>query len=93
MFEGNAPYDPHQRSSFLRGWRIEKEEIEETIELPFEFMMIPCPARYDQVLRKLYDDYMKFPPVEERGAWHEGIIRFEPDIPYKEFLSRKNDSK
>ena len=92
MFEGNTPYDPHQRSSYLKGWRIEKEEIDETIELPFEFMKIPCPARYDQVLRKMYGDYMVFPPAEERGAWHEGIIRFEPDIPYKDFIKHRQES-
>lgn len=88
IFEGNVPYDPHQRSSLLKGWRLEKEEIEETVELPFEFLKVPCPKRYDAVLRKLYDDYMRFPPAEERGAWHENIIHFEPEIPYKEYLAK-----
>ena len=94
FFEGNVPYDPHQRSSILRGWRIEKEEIDETIELPFEFIHVPCPRRYDAVLRKLYSDYMEFPPASERGAWHEGIIHFEPEVPYKDYLSKlANDAK
>ena len=91
MFEGNAPYDPQQRSSFLRGWRLEKGEIDETIEEPFEFITVPCPKRFDSVLRKLYDDYMKFPPVEDRGAWHENIIQFEPEIPYAEFLRLRSE--
>ena len=28
-----------------------------------------------------YGDYMKFPPVKERGLWHSFV--FQPDIPYK----------
>ena len=30
---------------------------------------------------------MKFPPEGSRGKWHEGIIEFEPEIPYKDYLS------
>lgn len=90
MFEGNYPRDPHLHSSYVRGYRLERDEIEETIELPFEFIKVPCPARFDSVLRKLYDDYMKFPPVEQRGAWHENLIHFEPEMPWRDYLGKRN---
>ncbi len=65
---------------------ITREELADTISIPFENLMIPAPRRYDEVLRRMYGDYMTFPPPDQRGKWHEGKIRFEPDIPYKEFL-------
>ena len=37
------------------------------MELPFEDMLLPVPAGWDEVLRKRYgDDYMILPPVEKR---------------------------
>ena len=63
-------------------WWIEKSAFDNLIELPYENLMLPCPRDYDAHLRRMYGDYMKFPPPEERGKWHEGIIHFEPDVPY-----------
>ena len=34
------------------------ELFAETTELPFEDMMIKCPARYDEILTQIYGDYM-----------------------------------
>ena len=90
MFDSRAPYDPHLTSSLVRGYRLEEDDVDKTIELPFEFIKVPCPERYDAVLRKIYGDYMKFPPAEQRGAWHEGLIHFEPEIPYCEYLNNRN---
>ena len=56
--------------------------------IPFENMMVPVTKAYDAVLSRIYGDYMSFPPPEQRGKWHEGQIHFEPDIPYKEYLSK-----
>ena len=69
---------------------ILKSELADTIELPFENMMVPVPRAYDTVLTRIYGDYMSFPPPEQRGKWHEGQIHFEPDIPYKDYLAAKN---
>lgn len=36
----------------------------------FEDTQFPAPCKYDEYLTKLYGDYMKLPPVEERGKQH-----------------------
>ena len=54
--------------------------------IPFEWFEVPVPTDYDGVLKKIYGDYMKLPPVEVRGKWHESIVHFEPDVPYAEYL-------
>lgn len=63
-----------------------KKDYEETIWLPFENLMVPCPAGYDGVLKSVFGDYMQLPPIEERGAWHH--FRVDPDVPFQESLSK-----
>lgn len=63
--------------------------FDEIIYLPFENIMLPAPVCYDDLLCSIYGEYMKFPPESERGKWHEGIIHFEPEISYKEYLRGK----
>lgn len=48
------------------------------------------PKMYDVILKKTYGDYMKFPPVEKRGVWHNNVV-FLPDCPYKEALKHWED--
>ena len=78
----------HSKAYCKRYWCY-KEDLKEQIMLPFENIMIPVPQNYERMLENFYGDYMKFPPVEERGEWHEGIITFDPDTPYKEFIRKK----
>lgn len=59
---------------------FKKSDFEETIWLPFEHIQVPAPKGYEDILKVSYGDYMKFPPVEKRGAWHSFV--FKPDIPY-----------
>lgn len=70
-----------------------KKDMDETILLPFEWIKVPVPRNYDEILRRDYGDYMAFPPESERGQWHAGTLRIEPEVPYKEYLSRNNDAK
>ena len=51
----------------------------------FEGFEFPVPVGYDHILSTAYGNYMTFPPVEQRGTWHEGII-FDPDKPYTDYL-------
>lgn len=53
---------------------------DEIIEVPFEHLMMPVPAGYDEVLRLRYGDYMT--PVQG-GSWHT-MAYFDTDRPYKE---------
>ena len=66
-----------------------EESFNEFRMVPFEFFQIPIPIGYDHILSTQYGDYVKFPPVAERGTWHSDVI-FNPDIPYSEY--KKNDN-
>ena len=56
------------REMFPKSW------LEDTILLPFEDTTIPCPERYDDVLRQMYGDYMTPPPEHEKNARHRSSI-------------------
>lgn len=77
----------------IKKYWIARENLEKLILVPFENIMIPVPQNYDQILSTIYGDYMKFPPVSERGKWHEGQIVFEPDIPYTEYYRKKKSNE
>lgn len=53
------------------------------ISKPFENKEVVVPIGYDEQLKIYFGDYMKFPPVTERGKWHSA--EFYPDIPYKDY--------
>lgn len=61
------------------------EDFKKQIFVDVEGFQLPIPNGYDRLLTIMYGDYMKFPPIEERGAWHAGTT-FDPDIPYKDYL-------
>lgn len=52
----------------------------------FEDIKVRIPNGFDKILKKLYGDYMSFPPVEEIGVHHH--IFFDPDKPYTEYVGR-----
>ena len=76
----------HDDFFVTRYWML-KSELVDVIELPFETLMLPVPRNYDIILRRTYGNYMEFPPVAKRGAWHENQLLIDPDVPYKQFLS------
>lgn len=57
-----------------------------TIYLPFEYIQLPIPEEYDEVLKITYGDYMSFPPKETWGTHHS--LKFDADTPYKEYCSK-----
>lgn len=61
------------------------EDFSEAIDWDFEGFKFPIPVGYDRFLKIMYGDYMKLPPIEERGK-HHGNTVFNADIPYKVFL-------
>lgn len=74
-------------SVYSKRFYLSNDEYLNTEWIDFEgFLKVPIPRLYDGVLSRLYGKYMEFPPVEERGKWHEGIVRFEPEIPYEAYL-------
>lgn len=52
----------------------------------FEYIQIAVPKEYDKLLTLHYGDYMKLPPVNERGEHH--TIFFDPDRSYKEYAGK-----
>ncbi len=51
----------------------------------FEGFQFPVPVGYDHILKTAYGDYMKLPPIEKRGTWHDGGYT-DPDKSYIESL-------
>lgn len=68
--------------------RVNENEFNESVMMAYEFLNVPVPKSYDRILSTYYGNYMEFPPAEERGLWHEDVIRFDPDMPYKEWLTK-----
>ncbi|MBR4109643.1 MAG: LicD family protein [Oscillospiraceae bacterium] len=56
----------------------DKSFFDESVDLPFEDITIPCPKEYDKVLRKQYGDYTVF----VKGAAVHTIAVMDPDTPY-----------
>lgn len=61
------------------------EDFSSAVDWDFEDYKFPIPVGYDRFLKIMYGDYMKLPPVEQRGL-HHGDTIFNADIPYTEFL-------
>lgn len=66
------------KSSFLPTFRkIERRAYDETIYVDFEYMKLPIPAGYDQILKIFYGDYMTPSP---EPSMHGSVI-FDPETP------------
>ena len=77
---GLIVFNPYKhKKNFYR-----KKSFLDTEMMDFEGLKVPVPSGYEDILTILYGDYMKFPPIEKRGTWHQFV--FEPDIPYKEYM-------
>lgn len=83
-YVGTQTFTPYRWTSN----RLRREWFDDTIEMPFESFSVPVPAEYDKILTAVYGDYMKFPPVEKRGQWHNFIL--EPEIPYEQYMIDKH---
>ena len=57
----------------------------DTLMHQFETIELPIPKEYDKRLKAVYGDYMKFPPIENRGNWHSDVF-WDPDTPYTEYI-------
>lgn len=63
-----------------------EEDFKSSVYVDFEGHKIPIPVGYDHILTTVYGDYMKFPPIEERGLHHSGTI-FDADKPFTYYVS------
>lgn len=74
---------------FMKKYWITKNEISMLKKVDFENIRLSVIDDYESVLRRIYGDYMQYPPLEKRGKWHDSIITFDPDISYRDYLSKK----
>ena len=65
-------------------------DFKEVIMWPFETIKVPVPVGYKNLLEIQYGEYMKYPPVEERGKKNDQLI-FDPDRPYTYYMDRGNN--
>lgn len=59
-------------------WAISDEELEDTIDVPFEHLVVKLPRAYDSILRRGYGEYMTLPPVEKRKNHYPYRLDFGP---------------
>jgi lipopolysaccharide cholinephosphotransferase len=60
-------------------------DFEKVIMWPFETIKVPVPVGYKDLLEIQYGEFMKYPPVEERGKKNDQII-FDPNRPYTFYM-------
>ena len=59
---------PFSYSNVINRYPI--EWFSETIEMPFENIMVKMASGYDKILKQQYGDYMTLPPIEKRITHH-----------------------
>jgi len=55
---------------------LEKNKVFPTVNLKFENREYPCPKDYDYYLKRVYGDYMKLPPEDQRITHEPDVISF-----------------
>lgn len=68
---------------------LDKVEINDVIRIPFEDGMFLANSNYEQMLEQSYGDYMKFPPVEERGTRHDIVYLKMDDLEFGDRTYKK----
>lgn len=55
------------------------------VKMSFEGEEFSVPGGYESYLKMFYGDYMKLPPVEDRGVKLDHIVKISTDEPYEKF--------
>lgn len=66
----------------------QRKDIEKTIDVPFECLMVPIPEEYDKFLVQRYGDYMT--PVKEDIVAMGKLWFFDTDHSYKDVVKQKD---
>lgn len=83
-----GPADSFKPEDHLEYW-ISKKDFADCEDVPYEFTTVRSFRNRIPFLKRRYGNYMEFPPLEERGKWHEGVIHFEPEVPYEDYFKSK----
>ena len=68
---------------------IRRSDFQRVKTVPYEFLSFNAIDNGKDFLIRRYGKYEAFPPVNERGKWHEGVVHFDPEIPYRDYLKSK----
>ena len=71
--------DNYKKKTFLA------KDYDHAVPCKVEGYDFPIPCGYHNLLTQYYGDYLKLPPINERGEKHSDVI-WNPDIPYKQYL-------
>ena len=63
-------------------WSVLENELFDSIDVPFESIIVKLPRNYDAMLTRLYGDYMTLPPVEQRKNHRPYLLDFGPYASY-----------
>lgn len=78
------PFGGTELINSSQGWLIHPAWwVRDTVQMPFEDVMLPCPVGYDEYLTCMYGDYMQPPPEAERVPQHT-VAYFSMDKSYRE---------
>lgn len=61
--------------------------FEDTKEISFEggCARMTIPLQYEKILKMNYGDWHQYPPQNQQGTWHSGIV-VDTDLPYTEYI-------
>lgn len=64
----------------------DKEIFIDFLEVPFEEINIKIPIGWEKLLETNYGEWKQFPPLENRGNWHNNVI-FDPLRPFQYYIN------
>lgn len=53
-------------------------DMKDTIDVPYEYLLLSIPVGYDRCLKTTYGDYMVMPPEEKRVEHHNKVVYYDP---------------
>lgn len=69
---------------------FKKEDFSSTLQMPFENLTVNIPGGYDNILRKIYGDYMTLPPEDQRVPRHNiYYVNLKERLTLKEIRERR----
>ena len=69
-----------------------QEEYNSSVDRAFEFVDVKVPGNCESYLARTFGDWQQYPGIEDRGLLHHGLVSFNPDEPYVEYIKRRMES-
>ena len=66
-----------------------RKDLKDVIYMPFEFLKIPVPSGYENILNRFYGDWHKF----VKGVSTHGKMFFDTERPYTYYTEARHDEK